>query len=159
MRYPEQQESPQQESPSMVVSADEDMGDHYGLDLDIKPSKNEMASQQIKSIGKNQGTGAEIKVPNVGTFVSGRNLFGQGTDKYFDTSGNSISSEDFYGKLNPSKSQPKIAKSIPNKSKNIEESASYESDDANVVVMMQPIILPNLNDGDVIAFLPPVTGG
>ncbi len=143
MRYPEQQESP-----SMVVSADEDMGDHYGLDLDIKPSKNEMASQQIKSIGKNQGTGAEIKVPNVGTFVSGRNLFGQGTDKYFDTSGNSISSEDFYGKLNPSKSQPKIAKSIPNKSKNIEESASYESDDANVVVMMQPIILPNLNDGD-----------
>jgi len=148
MWYPEQQESPQQESPSMVVSADEDMGDHYGLDLDIKPSKTEMASQQIKSIGQNQGTGAQIKVPNVGTFVSGRNLFGQGTDKYFDTSGNSISYEDFYSKLNSSKSQPKIAKSISNKSKNIEESASYESNDADVVVMMQPIILPNVNDGD-----------
>jgi len=47
----------------------------------------------------NQGTGETIKFKNVGSFVSGKNFFGQGEDKYFDPEGNPLSKEEFMATL------------------------------------------------------------
>jgi murein DD-endopeptidase MepM/ murein hydrolase activator NlpD len=47
-----------------------------------------------KMVG-NQGTGETIKFKNVGSFVSGKNFFGQGEDKYFDPEGNPLQKEEF----------------------------------------------------------------
>ena len=43
----------------------------------------------------NSGTGKTIRVPNVGSFVSGRNFFGFPEDKYFDPVGNRITKDEF----------------------------------------------------------------
>ena len=43
----------------------------------------------------NSGTGETIRVPNVGSFVSGRNFFGFPEDKYFDPVGNRITKDEF----------------------------------------------------------------
>ena len=42
-----------------------------------------------------KGSGAQVVVPGVGTYVDGRNFFGQPEGKYFDTSGNKVSKQDF----------------------------------------------------------------
>ena len=44
---------------------------------------------------KNAGTGETIRVPNVGSFVSGRNFIGFPEDKYFDPDGNRITNDEF----------------------------------------------------------------
>ena len=43
----------------------------------------------------NSGTGKTIRVPNVGSFVSGRNFFGFPEDKYFDPAGNRLTKDEF----------------------------------------------------------------
>ena len=43
----------------------------------------------------NAGTGETIRVPNVGSFVSGRNFFGFPEDKYFDPDGNRVTKDVF----------------------------------------------------------------
>jgi hypothetical protein len=43
----------------------------------------------------NAGTGKTIRVPNVGSFVSGRNFFGFPEDKYFDPAGNRLTKDEF----------------------------------------------------------------
>ena len=50
---------------------------------------------QITPLFGNKGTGESIKVKGVGTFVSGRNFFGMGEDKYFDPDGNRITRGEF----------------------------------------------------------------
>ena len=42
-----------------------------------------------------KGSGVQVVVPGVGTYVDGRNFFGQHEDKYFDSSGNKVSKQDF----------------------------------------------------------------
>jgi len=54
---------------------------------------------QIDKIGTNKGTGESVRVPGVGTFVSGRGFFGGGQDKYFDPNGNQITFEEFSNRI------------------------------------------------------------
>ena len=50
---------------------------------------------KVTQLEGNKGTGESIRVKNVGTFVSGRNFFGMGEDKYFDPDGNRITGDEF----------------------------------------------------------------
>ena len=68
---------------------------------DLKPSLG-----KIDKIGTNKGTGESVKVPGVGTFVSGRGFFGRGEDKYFDQNGNKITFEEFTNKIKETAGPP-----------------------------------------------------
>jgi len=50
---------------------------------------------EIDALSGNKGTGESVRLKNVGTFVSGRNFFGMGEDKYFDPDGNKITEDEF----------------------------------------------------------------
>jgi len=54
---------------------------------------------KIDKIGTNKGTGESVRVPGVGTFVSGTKVFGGGQDKYFDPNGNPITYEEFTNRI------------------------------------------------------------
>ena len=54
----------------------------------------EQAAQITPLVG-DKGTGETIRVKNVGSFVSGRNMFGFGEDKFFDPDGNRITKDEF----------------------------------------------------------------
>ena len=45
------------------------------------------------------GDGTEVRIPEVGTFKRGKNFLQMPEDKYFDTSGNSITKEEFYTRM------------------------------------------------------------
>ena len=61
---------------------------------DLRPSLG-----RIDKIGTNKGTGERVRVPGIGTFVSGRDGIGRGVDKYFDPNGNPITFEEFTNKI------------------------------------------------------------
>ena len=58
----------------------------------------ELTDKMVK-IGFDKGTGEKVKFPGIGTFVSGKNFFGQSTDKYFDLNGRRISKKEFLKRL------------------------------------------------------------
>lgn len=69
-----------------------------------KEAKSTIASlkeseEKFKNLVGNKGTGETIRFKNVGSFVSGRGLFGAGEDKYFDPSGYPLSEGEFMSTL------------------------------------------------------------
>ena len=50
---------------------------------------------KITSMMGNKGTGESVRLKNVGTFVSGRNIFKMGQDKFFDPDGREITRDEF----------------------------------------------------------------
>jgi hypothetical protein len=114
---------------------------------DLKPSL-----KRIDEIGTNQGTGENVKVPGVGTFVSGKDFFGRGVDKYFDQSGNRINFEEFSEKIKSKgaelknvapgpKLNPTLSPTPPKPLTDLEVSASYEDSNSDVIVAIQPVII------------------
>lgn len=141
-------QKPELEEPIVDLST-ERMEDHPVVIEQKKSNDIVEATKLIDSIGKNKGTGKEIKVPNVGTFVSGKNFFGQGTDKYFDQSGNRITFDEFSEKLKSEygttiskpKLEPQLSPTPPKPLTNLQSSASYEDSNPEVMVAIQPIII------------------
>ena len=86
---------------------------------DLRPSL-----AKIDKIGTNKGTGENVKVPGVGTFVSGRGLFGRGQDKYFDPNGNQITYEEFVNRIRetvgPQKPKAKLSPTPPDQSASLQ---------------------------------------
>ena len=68
---------------------------------DLRPSL-----EKIDKIGADKGTGERIKVPGIGTFVSGRDVIGRGVDKYFDPNGNPLTREEFANKIRKTIGKP-----------------------------------------------------
>lgn len=65
-----------------------------------KPKPKSLTRQEVQNLRKKiseskPGSGERIRIPGVGTFVRGRNIFGASTDKYFDAAGNQISEKEF----------------------------------------------------------------
>ena len=50
---------------------------------------------KIDALSGNKGTEESVRLKNVGTFVSGKNIIGMGKDKYFDPEGNPITEDEF----------------------------------------------------------------
>ena len=107
---------------------------------------------QIDKIGTNKGTGESVRVPGVGTFVSGKDFFGRGVDKYFDQSGNRINFEEFSEKIKSKgaelknvapgpKLKPTLSPTPPKPLENLQSSASYEDSANDVTIAIQPIII------------------
>ena len=122
------------------------------------------AAARIEEISGNKGTGERIRIPNVGTFVSGRDFLGRGEDKYFDPSGkNRIGIDEFEKRFKEltvelnntptppplppptlSPTPPKPLKTSFNSNLNINSlrnKASYENQGQTTLLAIQPVYI------------------
>lgn len=142
--------SPQATPPSSTITLQPEQSQKTSQLPNLNDVKS--AAARIGKIGANEGTGERIRIPNVGTFVSGRDFLGRGEDKYFDPSGRNIGNEEFIKRLKelnvelnntpiPPPLKPTLSPTPPKPLTNLETSASYEDANSDVLIAIQPIII------------------
>lgn len=103
---------------------------------------------KLKStINSDPGSGQEVKIPGVGTYVRGRNRIGLPEDKYFDENASPISKDEFYKRLEKVKKESNLVSASASNSIDVAKLERGNLDvkngsDSNTIIAyaVQPIV-------------------
>ena len=124
------QPQPQQQKPKIVTTVKQQELDKLKTVIQSKP-----------------GSKKSVNIDGVGTYIRGTNVFGMPEDKYFDDSGNPITKDEFYNRLEKAKKNSNLisSSSIPFDVKQLERNnlqMEEEDESSNILIAQQPIYLP-----------------
>lgn len=114
------------------------------IEPNIKPQELDKLKTVIQS---KPGSKKSVNIDGVGTYIRGTNALGMPEDKYFDDSGNRITKDEFYKRLEKAKKSSNLVSnsSLPFDVKRIERNnlqMEEEEGSSNILIAQQPIYLP-----------------
>jgi murein DD-endopeptidase MepM/ murein hydrolase activator NlpD len=115
----------------------------------ITPEKARNYADELRKI--KPGSGESLRIPGVGTFVEGRDIFGRPEKKYFNPDGTPMREEDFFNKVRNLSEKKKygglVYKNSMSPNLPEEKYASYNNPMNEPQLIIQPIMVPTLVSG------------
>jgi murein DD-endopeptidase MepM/ murein hydrolase activator NlpD len=115
----------------------------------ITPEKARNYADELRKI--KPGSGESLRIPGVGTFVEGRDIFGRPEKKYFNPDGTPMREEDFLNKVRNLSEKKKygglVYKNSMSPNLPEEKYASYNNPMNEPQLIIQPIMVPTLVSG------------